>query len=257
MRTLVVTFSFAAASLCAGVRPAGAQHATPDDIFDGARAFDSSCANCHGPDGNLIEGIDLGRGLLRRDYSDAELVGIILNGIPDTPMPASPGMSEAQAQRIVAYLRSRAASADGNMPSGDASRGRDIFFGKGACTDCHAVAGRGARNGPDLSSIGLERRAEELETSLLDPAAEVQPANRSVRVTLADDEVVTGRLLNHDTFTVQLIDTNDSLRSFDKAALREFAFVGTTMPAYGETLTRQEIADLVSYLSSLQGQGNE
>jgi cytochrome c oxidase cbb3-type subunit 3 len=257
MRFLVAAFSLTAAGLCAGVHPARAQHATPDDVLDGERAFAGSCANCHGPDGNLIAGIDLGRGLFRRDYSDEELVGIILNGIPDTPMPASPNMSQVQAERIVAYLRSRASAGRGEILAGDAARGRAIFFGKGACTDCHAVNARGARSGPDLSNIGLERRAAELEKSLLEPAAEVQPNNRSYRVTLADGEVVTGRLLNHDTFTVQLIDTDESLRSFKKAELRDYGFVGTSMPAYGEKLTQQEIADLVSYLTSLQGKGND
>ena len=38
---------------------ARAQHATAFDIEDGKRVFQTSCANCHGPDGNLIAGIDL------------------------------------------------------------------------------------------------------------------------------------------------------------------------------------------------------
>ena len=136
---------------------------------------------------------------------------------------------------------------------GDAERGRAVFFGEGACDDCHAVAGVGARHGPDLSRIGRERRAIELETALLDPAAVVQPTGRTYRVILPDGAVVTGRLLNHDTFTVQLIDTDDRLRSFIKADLREHGFAETTMPTYGDRLSREQITDLVSYLASLTG----
>lgn len=237
--------------------PLAAQHATANDIADGERAFGSSCANCHGPDGDLIAGIDLGRGLLRRAYSDDELVGIIMNGIPNTPMPPTPGMSREQADRIVAYLRSMAEENRDPAAGGIAERGQEIFFGKGDCDSCHAVDGRGARHGPDLSRIGRERRALELEASLLDPAAVVQPAGRSYSVTLADGEVVTGRLLNHDTFTVQLIDTNERLRSFVKADLRAHGFAATPMPSYAGELSPAEIADLVSYLASLQGQTNE
>ena len=64
---------------------------------------------------------------------------------------------------------------------------------------------------------------------------------------------MTGRLLNHDTFTVQLIDQNERLRSFDKGALREHGFVASPMPSYRDTFDAQQIADLVSYLSSLRG----
>jgi putative heme-binding domain-containing protein len=128
-----------------------------------------------------------------------------------------------------------------------------VFAGKGACDDCHAVSGVGARSGPDLSRIGRERRAVEIEDSILNPAAIVQPTARSYNVTLANGEVVNGRLLNHDTFTVQLLDTDERLRSFVKADLRNFGFVATPMPSYVGTLSAQEIADLVSYLISLQG----
>ena len=233
--------------------PTAAQHATPFDIQDGERAFNDSCANCHGPDGNLIEGIDFSRGIFRSALSDDAIVGIIMNGIPDTPMPPTPTMSEEQARRIVSYLR--AWSEEGRVRiEGNPDRGRDVFFGAGACAECHAVAGVGARHGPDLSRIGRERRAVELETALVDPARIVEPTGRTYRVTLADGEVVSGRLLNHDTFTVQLIDTEDRLRSFVKADLRTHGFAETTMPAYGETLSQEQITDLVSFLASLTGE---
>jgi len=253
MRSVIVASIFLTA-VVVSARPAFAQHATANDIADGERAFSASCANCHGPDGDLIAGINLGRGLFRRDYSDAELVGIITNGIPNTPMPATPGMTVEQAERIVAYLRERAEATPGNTLAGDARRGRNLFFGDGDCTACHAVFGQGARHGPDLSRIGLERRATEIETALMDPAATVDPTQRSYEVTLGNGQVVTGRLLNHDSYTVQLVDTNDRLRSFVKSELRTYGFAASPMPAYGDRFSRQEIADLVSFLTSLQGQ---
>ena len=80
--------------LAAGVlffapRTAAAQHETAADLLDGERAFRNTCANCHGPDGDLITGIDLGRGRFRRPMTDDDLVRIIRTGIPNTPMPAS------------------------------------------------------------------------------------------------------------------------------------------------------------------------
>jgi putative heme-binding domain-containing protein len=230
-----------------------AQHDTAADIEDGGRVFRDQCANCHGPDGDEVAGVDLGRGQFRRASSDQDLVRIIRTGIPGTPMPAS-NFSEEQAARVVAYLRSIAASRRSVSAAGHAARGRAIFEGKGACITCHRVQGSGARLGPDLSAIGSLRRVAELESSVLDPGAEIAAQNRSYRVVTNDGATITGRLLNLDTFTVQLLDSREQLRSFTKSGLREFGFVDeSSMPSYRDTLNPQELADVVGYLVSLKG----
>jgi putative heme-binding domain-containing protein len=236
----------------AAVSPAAlAQHATAFDVEDGARAYDASCANCHGPDGDLIAGIDFGRGVYRRALSDDEIVGIVINGIPNTPMPPTPGMSEAQARQVVAYLRAMPDARSDAAAIGDPERGQALFEGKGECLDCHRVDGRGARVGPNLSRIGQLRRAAELEQSLLDPQAEILPENRFYTVAPKEGDPITGRLLNHDTYTVQILGPDERLRSFRKAELLEHGFAESPMPAYRDRLTEQEIADLVSYLATL------
>jgi putative heme-binding domain-containing protein len=255
MRSAFAVFVLATTGLLAAGGVLSAQHATAFDIEDGGRAFRNSCANCHGPDGDQVAGIDLGRGQFRRPLTDQELVSIIRNGIPNTPMPAN-NVSEAQAIKIVAYLRSLAESRRSIAATGDAMRGKSIFDGKGSCASCHRVNGNGSRVGPDLSRIGQVRRSIELEQSLADPAAEVLPANRTYRVALKDGTTVTGRLLNHDTFTVQLLDSKEQLRSFVKADLKEYGFAPTTMPSYKGRLDAQETADVVSYLVSLKGRVN-
>ena len=124
-------------------------------------------------------------------------------------------------------------------------------------SSCHRVRGSGSRIGPDLSEVGGQRRAIELEKSILDPGATVLPSHRSVRVVTRDGVTINGRLLNHDLFTVQLLDSTEQLRSFQKSDLREYAFVdGSPMPSYRGKLSAEELADLVSYLVSLKGQVN-
>jgi putative heme-binding domain-containing protein len=231
---------------------ASAQHETALDIEDGRRVYEATCANCHGPDGNLIAGIDFGRGVFRRPYSDDELAAVIVGGIPNTPMLPNATMGAEQALRVAEYLRSMSAGRV-TAAEGDAARGRTLFEGKGECRDCHTVNGVGSRVGPDLSRIGQLRRAGELERSLLEPAAEVQPENRFYKVTPRVGEPVTGRLLNRDTFTVQLLDLDERLRSFPIEGLREHGFEDTPMPSVQRKLSTREIADLVSYLSSLRG----
>jgi putative heme-binding domain-containing protein len=183
--------------------------------------------------------------------TDADLSRIIRQGIPNTPMPAS-NVSEAQAGQIVAYLRSLAAGKSAVVIKGDEARGKAVFSGKGNCTSCHSIAGVGARKAPDLANVGQARRAPELERALLDPQADIQPNHRYYRVVLNDGTTVTGWLLGYDTFNIRLLDGKEQLRSFVKSDLRSHGFIESPMPSYKSTLTPQEIADVVSYLSSLR-----
>jgi hypothetical protein len=69
-----------------------------------------------------------------------------------------------------------------------------------------------------------------------------------------DGATITGRLLNQDTFSLQLVDSNERLLSLDKSNLREFTILkSSSMPSYRDKLTGPEVADVVSYLASLRG----
>ena len=250
----VCIFVLVGAFLAGGSKvSARAQHDTASDIDDGGRVFRDTCANCHGPDGDEVAGIDLGRGVFRRAKSDQDLIQIIRDGIPGTAMPAT-NFAEEQAARVVAYLRSVAASKRSASGTGTTDRGKAVFEGKGACTTCHRINAVGARLGPDLSNIGQLRRSVELEASVVDPGAEILAPNRTYRVVTREGVETRGRLPNLDSFTVQMLDTKEQLRSFEKAKLRDYGFVDTSpMPSYRDRLTAQELADVVSYLVSLKG----
>jgi len=243
----------AALALSAASATLSAQHNTAQDIEDGSKAFRNTCANCHGPDGNEIAGIDLGRNIFRRAKTDQDLVQIIRAGVPGTAMPAS-DMPVAQAEQIVAYLRSMAATRRSSSTVGDLDRGKALFDGKGACGSCHRVNGVGARLGPDLSNVGQLRQAAELETSVVDPRKDIQYTNRTYRVVTKTGQTVTGHLLNLDSFNVLMLDSKEQLRSFEKANLSDYGFVDVSpMPSYKDKLNPQELADVVSYLVSLKG----
>jgi hypothetical protein len=88
----------------------------------------------------------------------------------------------------------------------------------------------------------------------MNPDAEVAPSNRFVRVVTKAGVTVTGRLLNHDTFGVELIDAQENLRSFEKSDLREFTFLEhSPMPSFRGKLTDTELSDVVTYLTTLKG----
>src|SRR5215831_9211776 len=80
---------------------------TPADIENGSRLYQSSCAGCHGPGGDMVPGIDLFRNQFRRATTDVEIIGIVQTGIPGTTMPPS-SFTPTEAGAIVAFLRSAA-----------------------------------------------------------------------------------------------------------------------------------------------------
>jgi len=158
-------------------------------------------------------------------------------------------------------------------PAGDPARGKAIYEGKGDCASCHRINGTGGRLGPDLSEIGVPRGGSRggkqathapeptlnlaaLETSIVDPDADVTLSNRLVRVVTKDGKSVTGRLLNHDNFTVQFLDPQGKLHSYMKADLKESTVLTKgLMPSYKDRLSSQEVADVVAYLATLKGPG--
>jgi putative heme-binding domain-containing protein len=238
----------AAASLALAQAPAGGPPPP-----NGEQLYKENCIECHGPEGDEVPDVDLGRGRFRRATTDPELVGIVLRGIPNTAMPPS-NFSEAQATAIVQYLRAKASRAAAS--AGNAANGQALFTGKGGCLSCHRVNGAGARTGPDLSEVGRLRHSTDIERAIVEPDFIVVPSNRYIRLVTRDGATITGRMLNQDIFTVQLIDSKEQLRSLMRADLKEFTFLDKSpMPSYRGKLSAQEITDLVSYLVSLQGGG--
>lgn len=231
---------------------------TPADIENGARLYQSTCSGCHGPAGDGIPGVELARGQFRRGTSDTDLIAIIKTGIPGTAMPPH-AVSDQEAAQVVGYLRNMNVVRTGIGTTvlrgvGDPARGRTLFEGKGQCTTCHRVYGRGPRLAPDLTEVGLTRPLPELRDALLDPSATMRPGNRPFSVVTTDGRDVSGRLLNQDSFSIQMLDSSERLVSLQKRNVRAQGFISTSpMPSYRDTLTAEEVDDLVGYLVSLKG----
>jgi putative heme-binding domain-containing protein len=140
-------------------------------------------------------------------------------------------------------------------PSDDVSRGKVLVESSG-CLECHRIDDRGSRVGPDLSDIGARRTSDRIRQALVAPDEEVLPENRFVRFTTKDGATITGRLLNQDTISVQLINPKQELKSYLRSNVRDYTIVDKgLMPSVQGKLTEPQIADLVAYLSSLKSAG--
>ncbi len=230
---------------------AGDHQYASEAIELGSRIYTSQCALCHGPQGGLVDGVDLRRGVFRAAASDEDLRRIIATGSGEGQMPAFE-FGENEMEGVVAYIRAGFDPAGIAVRIGDPARGEALFFGRGGCSGCHRVNGAGPRAAPDLSDIGAVRTPAVLQLNLLDPAAALLPINRPVRLVTLDEEVVAGRRLNEDTHTVQVLDSAGRLRSFAKTDLSSFE-VGSEPGKPPTDMNETEVADMVAFLLSLRG----
>ena len=240
------------ASTLAGAQAHPGEYA-PADIAYGSRLYDAQCTTCHGANGDGVGGVDLRSGKFRNAVTDQDLMRVITTGIPGTGMLAF-RFDASEIAGIVAYLRNMNSFDRGSVKVGDAARGRAVAEGKGECARCHRIGAQGSRVGPDLSDVGATRSASSLLRSVTDPTSQMMPINRPVRAVTRGGQVINGRRLNEDTYTVQLIDDQEKLVSLTKSDLAEYTIATVSpMPSYRDRLTPDEIADLVAYLLSLKG----
>jgi putative membrane-bound dehydrogenase-like protein len=141
---------------------------------------------------------------------------------------------------------------------GDPGRGEQVFFressGATACGGCHRVQGRGQWIGPDLSTIGTKYGRDELIRSILNPSAAIGFAFRSQVVALADGRVLTG-LPTEDTPERLVLKTADGQRIPIRPADiedRKTSDVSLMPEGLAQTMTDQELVDLLAFLSTLK-----
>jgi putative heme-binding domain-containing protein len=224
----------------------------------GGRAFNSTCAGCHGLDGRGSDkGANIAASARLRRLSDSQVSSIISNGIPGTGMPAFHTLTARQISLLVGYVRILQGKLDARTPPGVATRGKEIFFGKGECSTCHMLSGAGGFLAPDLSAYGSSMSAKAIQDEIIRPDRFEVAGYRSAAVTTRDGDRFEGIVRNEDNFTLQLQTNDGSFHFFQKSELQSVAPLGhSAMPAdYRQRLSPEELNDLVSYIMS-GGNGN-
>jgi cytochrome c oxidase cbb3-type subunit 3 len=240
----------------------------PRAIQEGASLFRANCSPCHGSNAQGGgRGPDLTAGRWVHGSTDADLFRTVTRGVPGTEMPAN-AFDDSEIWAILAYVRSLA-PAKGEAVSGDPVKGKKIFWETAGCSTCHMVQGRGGVLGPDLSRVGEARSVNYLIDSIRQPSKELSsgmldPNNHyglplvydTVTVVTADGHKIVGVARNEDTFSIQLIDTNQKLQFFLKKNLQAVTHQRKSlMPAYSEDMLKPaELQALVAYLEGLRAE---
>lgn len=232
----------------AGEIPEANPYTSAADVEAGRKIYAGRCSHCHGQSGEGGRGAVLNSGALHHGASDRELFLVILNGIPNTEMPGTFNLSEADVWRMVAYVKQLGRQGSSDPATGNAAEGAPVYQQNG-CAQCHSIDGQGGILGPDLSEIGTKRSVRYLRDSIVNPSADIPLDYRSVTVITTDGKTIHGIHLNEDEYSIHLREMSGSLRSFLKSELRDIKLSGKSlMPAYS-ALSKDELANLVAYLS--------
>ena len=221
----------------------------------GGAIFRAQCATCHGADAKGIDSIeapDLTLIWAREATTDASLFKTIKEGIAGSIMPPHQN-PDPEIWMTVSYLKSIAISGTNETVVGNAGRGRNIFVEN--CSRCHRVGGVGGSLGPDLSSITGRRSLASLVNSLREPSSVIGRRFKPVSLTTATNERVQGTIKSEDAFSVQLMDSDQVLRAFNKIELIQFTReIDSLMPVFSEgALSETDVNDILSYLQSRRG----
>jgi putative heme-binding domain-containing protein len=221
------------------------------DVAAGAKLYSAQCQLCHGPNGDLVAGVDLHRAQFHHAVSDADIAKVITNGIATSGMPAF-SLGPDEVNSLIVYIRAGFDVTGKAVRVGDPAQGKALFSGKAGCATCHRVNGVGPRLAPDLSDVGTIRSAAALQRSLTDPNSEMIPIDKPVTIVTKDGRTYHGRRLNEDTFTVEIIDDQERLLTFTKGDLKQYDIAKTSPMPAATGLSADEQAALIGYLLTLK-----
>jgi putative heme-binding domain-containing protein len=223
------------------------------EIDTGASVYASNCVECH-TDGTGVPGVNFKTGQLRHVLTDEEMLAVVRNGVPGTAMPPH-NIPGADLVAVVAYVRSMSQDKTNLVKLGDPAKGKDLFENEGQCLNCHRVHGKGSHAALNLSDAGTLHPPSFLEHALLDPnaTAALMPESRLVRAVTNKGTIITGRRMNEDTYTIQLMGEDGNLVPLEKDDLRSLTILkDSPMPSLKGKFTDEQIGDLVAYLASLK-----
>ena len=190
------------------------------------------------------------------NVSEEELKGL-LNGysqkIKSSADPLLAKLAEKNAGRLAELTKLEA-----SLTRGDVASGAKIFFGKGICSSCHAVAGKGAIFGPDLTNIGQIRSGHDILEAISYPSASFAREYETSRIT-TKTATYTG-VLKEQLPDAILIATGPGLQvRIPRSEITSIEPLSISLmpPGLDKMLSPVELSDLMAYLNTLpDGLGN-
>ena len=163
--------------------------------------------------------------------------------------PIARALSAGEMKVLVSDVRNR----------GDAARGEMIYRrAQLLCQSCHAMGGGGGGVGPDLVSVGSSAPLDYIVDSLLEPAKKIKEGYHTTVVTTKSGNVVTGAVVRESgsELILRMIDGSERSVVASSVSRKEVAPVSMMPPGLTATLRKDELVDLVRFLSELGKEGD-
>jgi cytochrome c oxidase cbb3-type subunit 3 len=229
-------------------------------VSAGQQVFDSACASCHGLDGKGGERApDIATRPEIARLADQELLRVLRTGIPEKGMPPFAALGSAKLAALLNYLRSLQGKGTATPTLGNVEKGKELYFGKAVCSNCHMVNGVGGFLGRDLSNYGETHSAREIRAAIVEPEKTRGARGRVAEATGKDGKVYSGVVRNEDNFSLQLQSVDGTFHLLSKAELATLNYgPESLMPTdYGSKLSAAELDALAAYLAEIaQGKQN-
>jgi putative heme-binding domain-containing protein len=142
----------------------------------------------------------------------------------------------------------------GSLLGGDADRGRRIFFSheSAQCLRCHSYDDMGGNAGPRLNGIAARLTRPEILEALVNPSARLAPGFGIVTLKLKDGKTVSGVLQSENKSSLTIKATGWQNTAIPKDQIEKRTNAASSMPEMRYILSKKEIRDVVSFLSTLK-----
>ena len=137
---------------------------------------------------------------------------------------------------------------------GDSSRGKNIFFRNQntQCMRCHSYDDRGGNAGPRLNGIAGRISRQQILEALITPSARLSPGYGMVTLNLKGGKTLFGILEKESKSDVRVKIGDQPEQVIPKDQIAKRTDAPSSMPVMTELLTKREIRDVVSFLSTLK-----
>jgi putative membrane-bound dehydrogenase-like protein len=140
--------------------------------------------------------------------------------------------------------------------AGDAKAGEAVFLNaKGAnCISCHQIGNQGQMLGPPLATVGQKLNKPQLYEAILKPSAGILMGYESWVVRTKKGETISGLKTSETANGITIKDTKGQYHDVAAADIaRQVKQPVSIMPeGMSQTMTKQELVDLVEYLTTLK-----
>jgi putative heme-binding domain-containing protein len=143
--------------------------------------------------------------------------------------------------------------------SGNAKLGAEVYRRKStACIQCHQIRTEGGKIGPDLSSIGAYAQPAAILDSILSPNNDIKQGFETVIITRKDNTTVAGILQRRSDVATIIRDPANKIVAIPNGEISSSSKSPVSLMPAGLTanLRKDELLDLMRYLTELNGEGN-